>query len=78
MTRVPGWLFALHTTWMTWALLAPVVAGAPPLPPPVHNCPNLMTRHIVACPPPHTLKPGQQPRCLRIERVDLCAERHHP
>ena len=60
MTRLPGWLFALYCVWLTWALLAPLVAGAPPIPHPIYNCPDPVTRHTVSCPPPHTLKPGQK------------------
>lgn len=78
MSRLPGWVFAGYCSWMTWALLAPVVAGAPPLPHPLYNCPNPVTRHTVACPPPHTLKPGQKARCLSTRRIDLCAETSAP
>ncbi|MBB3017627.1 hypothetical protein FHR70_000667 [Microvirga lupini] len=62
---IAGHVMAICTTWLTWALLAPIIAGPVPMAEPPHNCPAPYTQHGV----------GKDLKTF-TRTVDRCAQQH--
>lgn len=63
------WLVA----WHVLAVAAPYWVGYSELPAAApHDCPKPVLRHVVKCPPPHTVTTVKV-TCLSTRRIDLCA-----
>lgn len=67
-----GWSVFLGLLWLFAASMVPVVVGPIYRPVVIHMCPWPVVRHIVRCPPPHTVT-TRKVTCLYIEESDRCA-----
>lgn len=67
-----GWVVFVGLLWLCAAGMAPVVAGPIYRSVEMHVCPWPVVRHIVRCPPAHTVTTWKV-KCLHIRENDRCA-----